>query len=220
MIRASLNGGSTFADMILSDNSDGTAASGYSFQRRLTTDGAASADDGTPPTITTPYWVKIQRVGDNFSGYISADGKTWKQQGTTQSIKMTGPVYIGICVTSHQAGEQRTMQFDSIATTGNVTGSWLGAQIDGSQYNDPAGLYVIVEDSTGKTKVVAHPDPAAAATGTWTQWAIPLSDFTSAGVKMTKVKKLSIGVGDRSNPKPGATGMLYIDDIGYGHPAK
>ena len=66
-----------------------------------------------------------------------------------------------------------------------------------------------VEDSTGKSKVVVHPDPAAAATGTWTRWAIPLSDFTSAGVKTTKVKKLVIGVGDRSKAKASGAGMLY-----------
>ena len=122
MIRAGLNGGSTFAAMVLSDNSDGTASYGYSLQYRLTTDGAAASADGTAPTINVPYWVKVQRVGDNFSGYVSADGKTWRQQGTTQTIKMTDPVLIGICVTSHQAGEQRTEQFDNIALTGNVTG--------------------------------------------------------------------------------------------------
>ena len=66
-------------------------------------------------------------AGTTFTGYVSADGKTWTQQGTPQAITMTDPVYIGICVTSHQAGEQRTMQFDNIATTGNVTGSWQGA---------------------------------------------------------------------------------------------
>jgi hypothetical protein len=132
---------------------------------------------------------------------------------------MVGPVYLGICVTSHQAGEQRTMQFDGIATTGNVAGSWQGAQIAGPRYNDAAGLYVVVEDSSGKSKLMAHPDPAAAAAGAWTPWKIPLSDLTAAGVKTTKVQKLTIGIGDRNSPKGGATGLLYFDDIGVGHPA-
>jgi hypothetical protein len=165
MIRASLNGGSTFAAMVLSDNSDGTASYGYSLQYRLTTDGAAASADGTAPTINVPYWVKVQRVGDNFSSYVSADGKTWRQQGTTQTIKMTDPVLIGICVTSHQAGEQRTEQFDNIVMTGTVTGSWQGAQITSPQYNSPAGLYVVLQDTSGKSKTAAHADPAAAATG-------------------------------------------------------
>ena len=51
---------------------------------------------------------------------------------------MTAPVYIGLCVTSHQAGEQRTFQFDSIKTTGSVTGSWQGAVITSPRYNSKA----------------------------------------------------------------------------------
>jgi hypothetical protein len=133
---------------------------------------------------------------------------------------MTTPVYVGLCVTSHAAGEQRTFQFDNVTTTGSVSSTWQGAQINSPQYNDPAGMYVVVTDSSGKSKVVANPDPVAATTGTWTLWTIPLSDLTTAGVKTTAVKKLTIGVGDRNNPKAGGTGMVYIDDIGYGHPAQ
>ena len=78
---------------------------------------------------------------------------------------------------------------------------------------------MIVADSSGKSKITANADPAAAATGAWTLWTIPLSDLTAAGVKTTKVQKLTIGAGDRNSPKAGGTGMLYIDDIGFGHPA-
>jgi len=34
------------------------------------------------------------------------------------------------------------------------------------------------------------------------------------------VKKITIGVGDRTSPKAGAAGMLYLDDIGFGHPVR
>jgi hypothetical protein len=44
-----------------------------------------------------------------------------------------------------------------------------------------------------------------------------LSDLT--GVNVAAVKKLTVGVGDKADPKAGAAGMLYIDDIGFGHPA-
>ncbi len=46
----------------------------------------------------------------------------------------------------------------------------------------------------------------------------PLSDL--AGVNLAAVKKITLGVGDRANPQAGAAGMLYIDDIGFGHPVK
>jgi hypothetical protein len=39
-----------------------------------------------------------------------------------------------------------------------------------------------------------------------------------AGVNLAAVKKLTVGVGDKANPKAGAAGMLYIDDILFGKP--
>ena len=112
------------------------------------------------------------------------------------------------------------MQFDNITTTGSVTGSWQGAQINGSLHNDPAGLYVVVQDNAGKSKLSANANPAATNAGTWTQWTIPLSDLTAAGVKTTKIQKITIGVGNKTNPAAGGSGIVFIDDIGFGHPVK
>jgi hypothetical protein len=122
---------------------------------------------------------------------------------------MAAPVYIGLCVTSHQSGEQRTFTFDSVTTTGGVTGQWQGAQIASPRYNDAASLYVVVEDSTGKTATATNATAVNAAA--WTQWKVPLSSLT--GVNLAKVKKLYLGVGDRKTPVAGGTGRIYIDDI-------
>jgi hypothetical protein len=122
---------------------------------------------------------------------------------------MAAPVYIGLCVTSHAAGEQRTFEFDSITTTGGVTGQWQGAAIASARYNSAASLYVAVEDSAGKVAVAS--DPALANATAWTQWKIPLSSFT--GVNLAKVKTLYIGVGDRNKPVADGAGRVYIDDI-------
>ena len=47
----------------------------------------------------------------------------------------------------------------------------------------------------------------------WFQWKVPLSEFSGAGVNVTAVKAMLIGVGDRDAPTPGASGLLFIDDI-------
>ncbi len=208
MIRDSLNGGSTFANMVMTANSDGSAGNGASFQYRLAADGACGNSDSTS-VVKPPYWVKIERRVNDISAYMSADGKTWRTVGITQTIEMAAPVYIGLCVTSHAAGEERTFEFDSITTTGGVSGSWQGAAITGARYNSAANLYVAVEDSASKVAVAS--DPALANAAAWTQWKIPLSSF--AGVNLAKVKKLYIGVGDRANPVADGTGRVYIDDI-------
>ena len=84
--------------------------------------------------------------------------------------------------------------------------------------NGPAGLYVVVEDKAGKTKTVTNADPKATTVSTWTEWRIPLSDL--AGINLAAVKKLTVGVGDKANPKAGGAGMLYVDDILFGKPIK
>ena len=122
---------------------------------------------------------------------------------------MTDPVCIGLCVTSHQAGEQRTFQFDGIKTTGSVTGAWQGAAIASPVYNSAQNLYVALQDSTGK--IAVQTDSAAVTSPTWYQVKVPLSSF--AGVNAAKIKKIFIGVGDRNSPVPDGTGMLFIDDI-------
>jgi len=78
----------------------------------------------------------------------------------------------------------------------------------------PADLYVVVQDSAGKSARATQP-PAAMA-GQWTRWTIPFSDL--AGVNMSRVKKMVIGVGNKAAPVAGSAGTFYIDDIGFGHP--
>jgi len=208
MIRDSLNGGSTFANMVMTANSDGTAGNGASFQYRLAADGACGNADSSA-AVKPPYWVRIERKGNDISAFLSVDNKTWRTMGATQTIVMSAPVYIGLCVTSHASGEQRTFEFDGITTTGGVTGSWQGAQIVSPQHNDAASLYVAVEDSAGKVAVAS--DPTLVNVAAWTQWKVPLSSLT--GMNLAKVKKLYIGVGDRDNPAADGSGRIYIDDI-------
>jgi hypothetical protein len=83
--------------------------------------------------------------------------------------------------------------------------------------NSPGQLYVMVRDSAGHSKLVNHPDPRVATATSWQQWRIPLSSFT--GVNLAAVQRFYLGVGDRVNPKPGGAGLIYLDDIGFGHPA-
>ena len=208
MIRDSLDGGSMHAMMVMTAHSATAAAgNGASFQYRNATDGASGNSDSTA-VVAPPYWVKLERFGDTFTGYHSADGSAWTMVGT-QDVVLTAPAYIGICVTSHAAGEQRTFQFESIKTTGGVTGQWQGALIASPKYNSAQDLYVAVQDSANKTAVVTN---ATAVNATdWIEVQMPLTSFT--GVNMTKVKKMFIGVGNRNAPVADGTGMLFIDDI-------
>ncbi len=222
MVRESLDPGSRFAIVLAAPGN------GVHFQGRLMT-GSSAVSDNTAPAASTPeqnalrapVWVKLERKGSTFNGFYSADGVKWTTiTWSPQTINMAGPVYIGLAVTSHNANVATTAVFSGVATTGNVTGSWNVQAIGVAQpANEAAPLYVTVQDSAGKSRMIVHPDPAATTLATWQAWRIPLSEISAGGVKLAAVKKLVIGVGDRASPKPDGAGKLYFDDIGFGHPA-
>jgi len=81
----------------------------------------------------------------------------------------------------------------------------------GRQTNAPEKLYAALQDSTGKTAVVVHPNPAATTTTDWAAWNVPLQNFT--GVNAARIKTMFLGVGDRNAPKKGGAGVIYVDDI-------
>jgi len=117
MIRESLTDDSTHAFMTASANS------GISFQRRTTTGGNSSHTTISGPTET---WVKLTRIGDLLTGAYSSDGINWTDVGTT-TITMGEKVYVGLGVTSHNAGAITTAEISNVSIS---TISWK--QISGT----------------------------------------------------------------------------------------
>jgi len=196
------------------------------WQFRLLPGGTSDSTRSEPGAITLPHWLRLTRTGNTIKAEHSSDGATWEPmteaanptEPTARDILMDSPIYIGLAVTSHNADAMTTAEFSNVSTTG--AGAWEVQEIGASQpVNDPAPLYVTIQDAAGKSGTVVHDDPAATLLDSWQPWQIPLSEFTSAGVNMARVKKMFIGVGNAANPTPGGAGLLYIDDIGFGHPA-
>ena len=217
MMRESLQAGAAFAAIYI------TPGNGCRYQARLATTVAAVSDSDVATAeqtaITAPYWVKLVRSGNEYSGYYSGDGVTWTAMvWNPRSIAMGNSVYIGLAVTSHNTSAPTTAKFSGVATTGGVTGSWQTAEIGVAQpANDPDSLYVALEDSSGRTTVITHPDPAATTIGNWTEWSIPLSDLD--GINASSIRTMYIGTGDRDNPAAGGAGIMYIDDVQFGRTA-
>ncbi len=89
--------------------------------------------------------------------------------------------------------------------------------VQGSADNEADTLYVAVEDSAGHVAVVTNDDAAVLTTAAWQEWVVPFADL--AGVNLAGVQTLYIGVGDRDNPAAGGSGLVFIDDVGFGHAA-
>ncbi len=215
MIRETLEPGSKHAFVAATP----TASHGVSFQRRPVA-GQDSANTDVAD-IVLPHWVKLTRTGSRFTAQQSADGVTWVDitPTTPVDIQMNANVYIGLAVTSHDTAISTAAEISNVTMTGNVTGAWQNAEIGVEQPvgNSSESMYVALEDSSGKVVTVPSTDAAITARPTWQEWAIPYSELS--GVNLSRIEKMTIGVGSKSSPKAGGTGLVYIDDIGFGRPA-
>jgi hypothetical protein len=141
MFRDDLSEGSAFVDMIVTGNGQG---SGLGFQWRDTAGGGCGSTHDQAPAVAPPHWVRLVRTGNVFQGWRSVDGISWTQQGGNHTTTMTDPIYIGLCVTSHNAGNLVTATIDNVG--GDVQfGDWPypsnptpadGSTIDGFIYID------------------------------------------------------------------------------------
>ncbi len=163
--------------------------------------------------VTAPQWVKLERtVGGLVRALYSADGSAWTQVGMG-AISMKMPVYIGLALTSHEATLTCEAKFSNVSFPGTSVGPQWTDQDIGITSNEAEPMYVTVGDGSGTAVTVYHGDPSATQIDTWTQWTIDTKEFGDAGVVLTDVSKLAIGFGDKSNPQPGGSGLMYFDDI-------
>ncbi len=215
MIRESTDPGSTHAFIAVTPE----PSHGASFQRRPATAQASANTDVAD--IAMPHWVKLTRTGNIFTAQQSADGVTWVDitPAAPVDIPMAANVLIGLAVTSHDAAISTAAEFSNVSTTGNVTGDWQIAEVGVTQPvgNSSESMYVTIEDSSGQAVTVMSADASFTTRPTWQEWAIPYGDL--AGVNLSRVEKMIIGVGSATSPSAGGTGTVYIDDIGYGSPA-
>lgn len=91
-------------------------------------------DSGTRSSTTvtnaTTYWVRVARVGDNFTFFQSPDGLTWTQRGNAVTISSfaSSVFYAGLAVTSGQSGTEDVATFDNVSITDLAGGGALGSR--------------------------------------------------------------------------------------------
>jgi regulation of enolase protein 1 (concanavalin A-like superfamily) len=95
---------------------------GYEFQYRMEKAGEMKAIypakfDGVPefPVNYPNTWIRLKRLGNDFTGYYSADGKTWKIY-TEFTMQLAQKVYLGLAVTSHDTKKTSTAVFRNISS--------------------------------------------------------------------------------------------------------
>lgn len=90
--------------------------SGSYFQFRETLN-AAAALAGAYPVNFPNSWLRLRRVGNQFTGYAGFDGQSWRQLGTV-AIAMPATISLGFGVSSHNTNQTATAAFRDF---GNAT---------------------------------------------------------------------------------------------------
>jgi hypothetical protein len=85
----------------------------------------------------------------------------------------------------------------------------LSIWFQGVASNAAEPMYVVLNGSA----VVTNDNPDTAQKTSWTRWNIDLQAFADQGVNLANVNSITIGLGNRSNPVAGGSGMMYFDDI-------
>jgi len=93
---------------------------GYEFQYRQAKAGEMKAiypasAIGLPrfPVNYPNTWIRLKRVGNDFTGLYSSDGKTWIVY-TSYTLELPKKIYLGLAVTSHNTKEAATALFQDI----------------------------------------------------------------------------------------------------------
>ena len=106
MMRNDLSSGSPNVLMSL----DGTNGQRFSYR---TKENGPSTRSGNSIT-KSPYWFKLTRNGNTFTGYSSPDGATWGQVGSPVTIAMKNRIYVGLAVTSDNEPNNLQVTFTGI----------------------------------------------------------------------------------------------------------
>ena len=104
MIRQSLSPSSAHASIYV------TPAKGIAFQRRTASSGATAS---TAVAGAPPVYLKLARAGTTITASTSADGVAWRTVGR-QTMTMSGAVWVGLAVSSHNVTRLGTATFDRV----------------------------------------------------------------------------------------------------------
>lgn len=105
MLRENTSSGARYVFMAF------TGQGGSALQSRQAADKSSMSAEG--PAAKIPQWLKVVRRGNNFDGYISANGTNWDATGHV-TIPMNKNLLIGLAVTAHNNFMLNSTLFDSV----------------------------------------------------------------------------------------------------------
>ncbi|HVM61328.1 MAG TPA: hypothetical protein VMV72_10725 [Verrucomicrobiae bacterium] len=111
IMRETTNANSTLAAVII----DTQLATSRLATRTVT--GSSMNWTNGPAVLSPPQWLKLQRSGNSFIGFISSNGVTWTQVGTTGTFSMASAYVAGLGVCSRNTAQLDVSTFDNVTVT-------------------------------------------------------------------------------------------------------
>lgn len=127
------------------------------FQSRVS-EGSIASQANDVGGLSAPYWIRLVRTGNNFTGYSSPDGTTWTQVGSSLAI-MEPLVYVGLAVGSGTYNLLNSSVFDNVTVTGAASSNaiplaqWKLDETMGTIAADSRGI----NDGTYNSVVLGQP---------------------------------------------------------------
>lgn len=137
MIKESATAGSKYVLLAV------TPGNGITFQHNF------NGDSGSAPYTFPNAWLKLKRVGDVFTAYVSNDGATWNTVGQT-TLPMVQSVTAGLAVTSHQSDTLNTSVFENVSIKADQewTAKDIGAPAIAGSTTINNGVYTVTGSGT------------------------------------------------------------------------
>ena len=190
MFRQFLDANSAYTDLVLHNNT----------WAKIEARGSAGGNSSSASisSIPAPYWLKLLRAGDVFTGYASPDGTNWTQVGQ-MTVAMNDPVYVGLVVCGNNT--LRTDTFDHVFVGQLINFATNGTATTSSQNLPNEGAAKAFDGNTGtKWYNTGTPPPG------WLQY-----NF-GAGVQRTMVQYAITSANDVQQRDPKDWQLLGSND--------
>jgi hypothetical protein len=165
---------------------------------------------------TPPYY-----AGNGTGSTVGNAEPPFAEQTIVRSGKQSMPYFYdnsgstGKARYSEAEADVSDLKIDSDWTKGGV--EFLSLYFYGAQENNANAsdrIYVALKDGLGHVASVSYPgDLSEMIEAWWHKWVIELKEFENAGVDLTNVTTIYLGVGNRVAPQAGGSGVLFFDDI-------
>jgi hypothetical protein len=162
--------------------------------------------DPADPASNRIFLAWVDGLDDPANGsLVGYDNPPFAEQTIVHSGSQSMPLAYENSVGKSEATLTLTSNRDWTEKGVNTLTIWFRGDTD----NAAETLYVALNDSA----VVNNDNPDAAQRAVWTPWNIDLTRFADQGVNLANVNSITLGLGNRSNPTAGGSGMTYFDDI-------